>query len=84
MKSKYVKYLFVAVLIIGLSTFSLDLMAQCPMCRAAAETNIANGGTEGNGLNVGILYMLAIPYLLMFGIGIVWWRRNGRHHKELD
>jgi hypothetical protein len=39
--------------------------AQCPMCRMSAESNLENGGDEGRGLNTGILYMLAMPYLLV-------------------
>ena len=31
------------------------LYAQCPMCKIAAESNLENGGTEGKGLNTGIL-----------------------------
>lgn len=60
---------------------STDMWAQCPMCRAAAETNLANGGTEGKGLNKGILYMLAMPYLLIATIGFLWWK-NRRDKSE--
>lgn len=37
---------------------NIDLVAQCPMCKMAAESNLKNGGTAGKGLNAGILYML--------------------------
>lgn len=50
--------------------------AQCPMCRAAAETNLNAGGTEGKGLNKGILYMLSLPYLLIGTIGFLWWKNK--------
>ena len=66
--------LFVAVL-------PTDLSAQCPMCRAAAETNLAQGGTEGKGLNTGILYMLSLPYLLIATIGYLWWRNRKEESK---
>lgn len=52
--------------------------AQCPMCKMAAETNLQNGGTEGKGLNKGILYILSLPYLIVATIGFIWWR-NKRH-----
>lgn len=55
---------------------SNDLYAQCPMCRMTAESNLADGGTAGKGLNVGILFMLSIPYLLVGSLGYVWWRHN--------
>lgn len=50
--------------------------AQCPMCRMSAESNLANGGTEGKGLNNGILYMLSLPYLLVATLGFVWYKNR--------
>lgn len=51
-------------------------MAQCPMCKVAAESNLANGGTEGKGLNTGILYMLSLPYVLIGTLAFLWWKHN--------
>lgn len=62
--------------------FTIDggsLLAQCPMCRATAETNLANGGTEGQGLNNGILYMLGMPYLIIGSIAFFWWRNRNKN-----
>ncbi len=56
-----------------------NLNAQCPMCRMTAESNLKAGGTAGRGLNRGILYMLAMPYLLVGTLGYIWWRNNGVH-----
>lgn len=53
-----------------------DLAAQCPMCRMSAESNLENGGTDGKGLNAGILYMLAMPYVLVGAIGLWWWKNR--------
>jgi hypothetical protein len=53
-----------------------EMLSQCPMCRMAAESNLENGGTEGKGLNKGILYMLAMPYLLVATLGIIWYRNK--------
>lgn len=58
--------------------------AQCPMCRMSAESNLENGGTEGRGLNTGILYMLAMPYLLVGGIGYIWWRNRRKETSEAE
>ena len=52
--------------------------AQCPMCKISMESNLENGGTAGKGLNKGILYLFATPYLIIGGIGYVWWR-NRKH-----
>jgi hypothetical protein len=49
--------------------------AQCAMCGINAEQSIKNGNTQGNGLNTGILYLLAIPYVLLTGIGILWYSK---------
>lgn len=53
-----------------------DLIAQCPMCKMAASSNLSNGGTAGAGLNFGILYILALPYLLVSVIGYIWWKNR--------
>jgi hypothetical protein len=67
--------------VLGLLVFillicSTELAAQCPMCKMSAESNMKGGGTFGNGLNAGIIYMLATPYLLVGTIGFIWWRNR--------
>lgn len=44
------------------------------MCTINAEQGTKNGNTQGKGLNNGIIYLLAIPYLLITGIGLLWYR----------
>lgn len=65
--------------------FSLGILAevtaQCPMCRMAVESNLQNGGSAGKGLNMGILYMLLTPYLLIGTIAFIW-LRNRKQVKE--
>ena len=42
--------------------FSADIFAQCAMCRAVVE----QGGEEvAEGINSGIVYLMAFPYLLI-------------------
>lgn len=65
---------FVFVFICLALTF--DTLAQCPMCRMSAETNLNDGGTMASGLNTGIIYLLSIPYLLISIIGFLWWRNS--------
>ena len=62
---------------------SSDLVAQCPMCRMSAESNLKDGGTAGTGLNRGILYMLSLPYLLVSTLGILWWRNRRPYSDEV-
>ncbi|MEM8583588.1 MAG: hypothetical protein AAGF87_04925 [Bacteroidota bacterium] len=71
-----VRILSIIVLILIIS--SPDLLAQCPMCRATAESNLQNGGTEGRGLNNGILYLLCTPYVII-GTIYFFWRRNRKN-----
>ncbi len=74
------------VVLLLLLLLSDDLVAQCPMCRMSAESNLKNGGTDGRGLNTGILYMLAMPYTLVAIIGFWWWRnrKQGEHIEAED
>lgn len=44
------------------------IQAQCAMCRASAE-----GTSIAKGLNTGILYLLAFPFLVIFGGGLYWY-----------
>ena len=59
-----------------------DVNAQCPMCRMSVESNYKNGGSAGKGSNMGILYMLAMPYLLVGTIGYLWWRNRNKDFTE--
>lgn len=79
------KYLLLSILfILVLFVFSADLMAQCPMCKMSAETNLRDGGTAGKGLNKGILYMFAMPYLLVGTLGYLWWRNKKNYDNESE
>ena len=54
------------------------LNAQCAMCKAAVEANLKDGGSAGAGLNHGILYLMAMPYVAMLFFGIFYYlqKRN--------
>lgn len=81
---RFSKYFLAICLAFTISsvTFTPAADAQCPMCRMSAESNLKNGGTAGKGLNNGILYMLATPYLLIGAVGYVWWRNRRRKEEE--
>lgn len=55
-----------------------ELYAQCAMCRASVQTSISSGGNIGAGLNAGILYLGAIPYLVIGMLGWIWYRNARR------
>lgn len=65
-------YLF--IIILSVSFTPVVVKAQCSMCTINAEQGTQNGNTQGKGLNSGIIYLLAIPYLLITGMGIIWYR----------
>ena len=75
--------IFALTLVIFLIT-SEDVLRQCPMCRMSAESNLKDGGTEGKGLNTGILYMLSMPYLLVAGLGYIWYRNRRKYSEHID
>lgn len=84
MKNKTIKFLTLSLLILGIMIAIFpEAQAQCPMCRMSVQSNLQNGGTDGQGLNMGILYMLATPYLIVFGVGYFWWK-NRKKDEEME
>ena len=53
--------------------FAIKLNAQCAMCKAAVEANLKDGGNAGAGLNQGILYLMAMPYIAMLLFGAFYY-----------
>ncbi len=66
-----------------LFTMSTDASAQCAMCKAVVETNLESGGTKGAGLNDGILYLMAFPYLAAVGFGILYYLQKKKTRNSL-
>lgn len=52
--------------------FSLSTNAQCAMCRAALESE--GNGVKAEAVNDGIVYLMAIPYILATVVGYVVYR----------
>ena len=46
--------------------------AQCSMCRAVLESE--EGQATAKGINDGIVYLMAMPYILVAGVGYVVYR----------
>ncbi|SDY98498.1 MULTISPECIES: hypothetical protein [Rhodonellum] len=67
----------ISLLTLGFLLLHLQSFAQCAMCRATIETNVSNGDTSiGAGLNLGIMYLLVMPYLIAAVIGFFWYRNS--------
>ena len=48
-------------------TFHLSSIAQgCSTCRAQIINSTNDDLTVGNGLNIGILFLMVIPYIILF------------------
>ena len=62
------KKIFLILLVFGLLSPELAT-AQCSMCRAVLESE--EGQNTAKGINDGIVYLMAIPYVL---VAIVGWR----------
>lgn len=76
------KKLLAFALIFVVLSVSVDVFAQgCPMCKTALEEARNNGSSVGNSLNSGILYLLALPYLIAATFGVIWFK-NSRAKKR--
>ena len=50
--------------------------SQCSLCKSSAESSLKEGNTQAKGLNMGIMYLLMMPYLLVGGIGYYWYKNH--------
>ncbi|MEM1340485.1 MAG: hypothetical protein AAF717_08245 [Bacteroidota bacterium] len=67
------KQLLLFVLILGTLLSPSLLEAQCAMCRAALESEADNSQAEG--INNGIVYLMALPYILVGGVFYLVYRK---------
>ena len=77
------KSLFVFLLVVSLSLIKINhASAQCALCKASAESNLNEGKKSTSGLNMGIVYLLSVPYLLVGGIGYFWYVKKKKQAAE--
>ena len=70
MRKKYRYLLFITVfLLMGMK----PVLGQCAMCRAVLESNGDNAVAEG--INNGIVYLMAIPYVLVGALIFIVYRK---------
>ncbi len=73
------------ILLIGLFVLMTgpNTLAQCAMCRSTVESTISNGRSMvASQLNIGILYLLVIPYLLLGSIAWLWYRNSRKEYEQ--
>ncbi|HDZ06925.1 hypothetical protein LCGC14_0051150 [marine sediment metagenome] len=54
------------ILLVLISLIPFDADAQCAMCRAVLESE--SSGKAAEGINNGIVYLMAVPYVLVAGL----------------
>jgi hypothetical protein len=75
---------YCAVIFLILFALIADVDAQCSMCTLNAEASVANGNTQGRGLNNGIMYLLVMPYLAVAVVGFLWYKKYRRKDILVD
>ena len=75
---KFVLMKHLTFIVLFLATLMNQAYAQCAMCKSVVESNIDGGSAIGSGLNDGILYLMAMPYLALVIVAFAWMRYNKR------
>jgi hypothetical protein len=57
---------------------SADVNAQCAMCKAAQNSS----GFSSRGLNLGILYLMCIPYIAFSILAFFWYKASKRQKEQ--
>lgn len=66
------------ILLFILIFMTIRSYSQCAMCKAVVESNLKEGGSAGAGLNSGILYLMAMPYVGMFLFALFYYLQRGK------
>ncbi|MBN9350331.1 MAG: hypothetical protein J0H55_06570 [Chitinophagaceae bacterium] len=64
---KLISFLLIIIFVIT----AVAVEAQCSIC---TKTAMQLGDKPAQGLNTGILYLMAIPYLAVGIVGFRWWK----------
>ncbi len=78
------RYLYIGIFLIVACWLLSPMLAeaQCAMCNATAATATEGKKESALALNRGILFLMAIPYLLLMSIVIIWWRYRKQKRAE--
>ncbi|WP_181305929.1 hypothetical protein [Rufibacter sp. XAAS-G3-1] len=75
MKKKHIFWLGALCLMVLLALQAEPVQAQCAMCTASVQSSSNESGDSiANGLNKGILYLMAIPYVIAGCVGFFWYK----------
>ena len=68
-----------------LAVATVNVSGQCAMCRSTLENNLSNGDPGiAAGMNTGILFLLALPYLAAAIIGFLWYKSTKDGGKDVS
>lgn len=82
MKLRTIKQIYFILFLLG--SAATEAVAQCAMCRATLENNVSNGKVGiAAGINFGILYLFAAPYLAIVVLGILWYRTSRKNASKI-
>ncbi|WP_405573683.1 hypothetical protein [Winogradskyella sp. Asnod2-B02-A] len=73
MKNKFILLIFSVF-------FFLTTNAQCAMCRAVLESGEDQSAAEG--INDGIMFLMAVPYILVAALGYIIYRKYSKPDKS--
>ncbi|WP_407557817.1 hypothetical protein [Winogradskyella sp. 4-2091] len=73
MKNKFIYLIF-------LLFFFVNTNAQCAMCRAVLESGEDQSAAEG--INDGIMFLMAVPYILVATLGYIVYRKFNKPDKS--
>jgi hypothetical protein len=67
------KWMMILAVVAGMTIIGDVALAQCPMCKTSLEANRKdNVNRVGNGINNGILYLLAMPFIAVGSVGAIY------------
>lgn len=75
---RYLPYIAPLALLLLVLLLPESALAQCPMCKASAESSLKEGSRVAVGLNKGILYLLMMPYLFYGVLFLLYWFKTRR------
>jgi hypothetical protein len=81
---KFYRLLLIVFTVGILACSVVPVNAQCAMCTTSVESNAKNGNKTTKGLNNGIMYLLAAPYLAVAVVGYIWYKKYRRKNVDLN
>ncbi|RCH54826.1 hypothetical protein DJ568_10110 [Mucilaginibacter hurinus] len=73
------------ILLLGLTIgVYVPARSQCAQCAATVESNNQSGDNKTAGINNGILYLLAMPYIAVALAGFIWYKKYRRKNVALN